>query len=192
MEEGIFTTYETGKICHVDLSTVIDWVEKGLLPAYRTPGGHRRIKKDDLVEFMKKYRLPLPPEWSEKKKKKILIIDDEPKIQSFCMRALKKMNLDCEIETAEDGFSGGKKLSDALPDLVILDLRLPGIDGFELCQKIRLDARLEKTKILAITAYDSPETKEKIIASGANAYLAKPFDVTDLMRSVEKLLLEEE
>ncbi len=190
MEKEIFTTYEAGKICRVDLSTVIDWVGKGLLPAYRTPGGHRRIKKDDLVEFMKKYHLPLPPEWSEKKK--ILIIDDEPKIQSFCIRALKKMNLDCEIETADDGFSGGKKLSDSLPDLVILDLRLPGIDGFELCQKIRLDARLEKTKILAITAYDSPETKEKIIASGANAYLAKPFDIVDLMKSVEKLLLKEE
>jgi len=187
MEKEIFTTYEASKICHVDLSTVIDWVEKGLLPAYRTPGGHRRIKKDDLVEFMKKYHLPLPSEW-EVKKRKVLIIDDEPKIVSFCIRVLKKLTPPVEVETAEDGFTGGKKISAFQPDLVILDLRLPGIDGYELCRTIRADERLKDIKILAITAYDSPETRDKIIACGANAYLAKPFEIVELMKSVQGLL----
>lgn len=188
MEKAVYTTYDISKICHVDLTTVIGWIEKGILPGYRTPGGHRRVKKEDLIEFLKKYHLPLPAEWATGEKKKILIIDDEPKILSYCLRALKKLKLESEIETADDGFSGGRKISTFLPDLVILDLRLPGVDGFELCREIRGDERLKKTKILAITAYDSPETKEKIIASGANAYLGKPFDMADLIKSVESLI----
>lgn len=188
MEKAVYTTYEIGKICHVDLTTVIGWIEKGILPGYRTPGGHRRVEKEDLIEFLKKYRLPLPPEFAEGEKKKILIIDDEPKILSFCLRALKKLTPEAQIETADDGFSGGKKLSSFLPDLVILDLRLPGVDGFELCREIRTDERFKGARILAITAYDSPETKEKILACGADAYLAKPFDMPDLVTSVSNLL----
>lgn len=184
----VYTTYEIGKICHVDLTTVISWIEKGILPGYRTPGGHRRVSREDLIDFLKKYRLPLPPEWAGSEKKKILIIDDEPKILSYCLRALKKLKFETEVESADDGFSGGRKISTLLPDLVILDLRLPGVDGFELCRDIRNDERLKKTKILAITAYDSPETKEKIIACGADAYLGKPFDISDLIKAVENLL----
>ncbi|HCJ66504.1 MAG TPA: response regulator [Elusimicrobia bacterium] len=188
MEKAVYTTYDISKICNVDLTTVIGWIEKGILPGYRTPGGHRRVKKEDLIEFLKKYQLPLPVEWASGEKKKILIIDDEPKILSYCLRALKKLKFESEIETADDGFSGGRKISTFLPDLVILDLRLPGVDGFELCREIRSDERLKKTRILAITAYDSPETKERIIANGADAYLGKPFDISDLMKSVENLL----
>lgn len=188
MEKPVYTTYDISKICNVDLTTVIGWIEKGILPGYRTPGGHRRVKKEDLIEFLKKYKLPLPAEWASEGKKKILIIDDEPKILSYCLRALKKLKFDSEIETADDGFSGGRKISTFLPDLVILDLRLPGVDGFDLCREIRSDERLKKTKILAITAYDSPETKERIIANGADAYLGKPFDISDLMKAVENLL----
>ncbi len=188
VEKAVYTTHDIGKICNVDLTTVIGWIRKGILPGYRTPGGHRRVKKEDLIEFLKKYHLPLPEEWTSREKKRILIIDDEPKILSYCIRALKKLKVESEIETADDGFSGGRKISTFLPDLVILDLRLPGVDGFELCREIRSDERLKKIKILAITAYDSAETKERIIANGADAYLGKPFDITDLMKSVEDLL----
>lgn len=71
MEKPVYTTYEIGKICYVDLTTVISWIEKGILPGYRTPGGHRRVTKEDLIDFLKKYRLPLPPEWAGSEKKKV-------------------------------------------------------------------------------------------------------------------------
>ena len=79
MRRNILTTYDISKYCEVSFMTVIDWVNQGKLPAYKTPGGHRRIKKDDLVTFLKKHEMPIHPDLKHKVKK-ILVVDDEPNI----------------------------------------------------------------------------------------------------------------
>ena len=73
-------------------------------------------------------------------------------------------------------------------DLVILDLHLPGVDGFEICSRIKKSSHSLRTKILAITGYDTPENAQRIFASGADAYLAKPFDIESLNKKINDLL----
>ncbi len=186
--EKILTTYQISKLCSVDLSTVITWIDQGKLPAYRTPGGHRRVKLDDFLAFVKKYNLPMPSEIDVELNPKVLIIDDEPGIIKLITKAIKKQDSDIKIESAMDGFEAGRKILDFLPDLIILDLKLPGVDGFEICKAIKRDERLKDTKILAITAYATPENKKKILESGADDFISKPFEIGDLMISVNKLL----
>jgi len=186
--EKILTTYQISKLCSVDLSTVISWIDQGKLPAFRTPGGHRRVKLEDFLAFVKKYNFPLPSDIEVDLAPKVLIIDDEPGIVKLITRAIKKQDQNIKIESAMDGFSAGRKIFDFSPDLVILDLKLPGIDGFEICRSIRRDERLKHTKILAITAYATPENKKKILECGADDFIPKPFEIDDLMATINKLL----
>ena len=188
MEKKIFTTYEVSQYCSVDLSTVINWIDEGRMLAYKTPGGHRRVRKQDLVHFLKEYRMPMPADLVKRDRRRILIVDDERAVVDLIVRAVKKLRKKCEVDTAFDGFEAGRKLATFELDLVILDLMLPGIDGFKVCKNIRMDKKTRHIKVLAITGFDSPENRKKIFSSGANDYLTKPFEVSDLLERVEKLL----
>ena len=93
-----------------------------------------------------------------------------------------------QFESAPDGFSAGRLVHVFAPDLVILDLLLPGVDGFQVCKMIRQDAETKSTKILAVTGYDSPEIRSKIIDSGADDYLGKPLEYAQTLEKICKLL----
>jgi len=188
MTKKIFTTYEVSQYCSVDLSTVINWIEQGKLLAYKTPGGHRRVKEEDLVHFLKEYHMPIPAGLVKRQKRRILIVDDDKAVVDLIVRAIKKLKKKCEVDTVFDGFEAGRRLITFEPDLVILDLMLPGIDGFKVCKNIRKDKKTKHIKVLAITGFDTPENRKKILSSGANDYLAKPFEVSDFLEHVEKLL----
>jgi DNA-binding response OmpR family regulator len=146
------------------------------------------VKKEDLIHFLKEYQMPMPSDLVKREKRRILIADDDRTVVDFVMRALKKSKEKCELDSAFDGFEAGRKLVTFEPDLVILDLMLPGIDGFRVCKNIRMGKETRHIKVLAITGFDSPENRRKILSSGANDYLAKPLEMSDLLQRVEKLL----
>ncbi|OGS21126.1 MAG: hypothetical protein A3J83_00705 [Elusimicrobia bacterium RIFOXYA2_FULL_40_6] len=184
--DKILTTYEISKLCKVDLSTVIDWVNQGKIKAYRTPGGHRRVKLEDFYAFLKEYNLPVPSELNTVAK--ILIVDDEPQIVKIVSSAIKKISPEIRVESASDGFDAGKKIAEFVPGLVVLDLNIPGIDGFEVCKRIRGDQKLKNTKVLAITGYDTEEYRKNIFSCGADDYLSKPFNIDNLTNMIKKLI----
>lgn len=188
MDKLDYTTHEISKICGVSITTIIDWIEQKKLPAYKTVGGHRRIKKEDLVSFLKTYNIPIPPNLVDKDSLRILIVEDDVSIIRFIVRIVKKMKDEYEIAVAMDGFEAGKQVLAFKPDLVILDLMLPKIDGFEVCKNIRVDKATENIKILAITGYGTEENKRRIVICGANSYLIKPFDANDLKEKIKNLL----
>ena len=75
-----YTTHQVSKFCNVYPTTVINWIEEGILPAFTTPGGHRRIKKEDIINLMNKNNMPIPQELLKDNKTKVLVIDDDLKI----------------------------------------------------------------------------------------------------------------
>jgi len=188
VQKKILTTYDVSQYCSVDLSTVINWIDQGRLLAYKTPGGHRRVKKEDLVHFLKEYQMPIPGDLVNRQKSRILIVDDDRSVVDLIVRAIRKLKKRCEVETAFDGFEAGRKLVAFQPDLVILDLMLPGIDGFKVCRNIRMDKKTKHVKVLAITGFDTQENQKKIFSAGANDYLPKPLEVNELLGHIEKLL----
>jgi len=197
----IFTTFDAARIFNVDITTVINWVDSGKLPAYKTPGGHRRITRDDLADFAARYGLPMEKPLLKSmdksasgqksfcpKKLKVLIVEDDASVAGFISKVVRGTftgkGYDVLFEVATDGFQGGEKLSSFKPDIVVLDIRLPGVDGFEVLRWIKKNYR-RKVRVIAVTAFPSKEIKEKIIRSGADDFLAKPFGVETLK---EKLL----
>lgn len=128
------TTGEIARYCHVTHRGVLKWVASGKLKAYRTPGNHSRVQLEDFIEFLKKYSMPIPLEVADKLKsiKRVLIVDDDRGIVHAISRTLKVSN-NYEVDVAYDGFEAGQKFSDFKPDLVILDIRMPNLDGYHVC-----------------------------------------------------------
>lgn len=187
MKKKAFGTYEIAKICHVTPSTVSNWIEKGLLPTFTTGGGHRRVWDTDLVAFLKKHNIPIPENMDLATPFRILIVDDEAPICSMIKRIMQKLYPDAEIYEASDGFEAGQKVTQLTPSLVILDLKLPGIDGLKVCKSIRADDHLKNTKILAISGYEPEDSRTQSLAAGANDFLGKPFNTDDLREKIINL-----
>lgn len=186
MKEKTFSTIDVAKLLDVYSSTIARWVDEGKIKAYVTPGGHRKIRREDLIEFLEKYNMPIPKEIELSEKYKILVVEDEVEIQKMIIRILKPKSDKYEIITANDGFQAGHALTTYNPDLVILDLMLPGINGFEICRLIK-KVRPE-TKILAISGYSTEENKKKILDAGANEFMSKPFEIDELLSKVTDIL----
>ncbi|HOO56751.1 MAG TPA: response regulator [bacterium] len=184
--DKVYTTVEVAELIHVTQKAVMKWCDNGKLDFYKTPGGHRRITAVALHAFLMKYKMPVPAALESRGKKRVLIVDDEEAVLSVITRAILKHDKGLEIKTATDGFEAGAAFSDFKPDLVILDFKLPGINGIEVCKAIR---RKDKyVRIIAITGYCSSENKREMLNAGADDFMPKPLDMKKLMETVGEFL----
>src|SRR3989338_8433146 len=181
-------------------STIRHYTDMGLIRvAGYTYGGQRLYSKAETLERLAKIQafsrrgLTLPEikiaMEGKSKSKKILIVDDEQEVSDLLVELLKSRFPDWQVRVAGDGFTAGRIIGEFYPDLIILDIMLPGVDGFHVCKQIREDPLLAGIAVLAITGYDSPEMKEKIMSCGADDYLAKPMENRVFIERVRKLLL---
>ena len=117
---------------------------------------------------------------------KVLLVDDEPNILLSLKFLMQKEGY--EVFVAENGDDAMTVARQCLPDLIILDVMLPGSNGYEVCQALRTDPKFADTYILMLTAKSNPAEKEKGLAMGANDYVSKPFSNRDLVAKVRSLL----
>jgi two-component system, OmpR family, response regulator MprA len=115
---------------------------------------------------------------------RILVVDDEPAVRDAVQRALRLENYD--VQTALDGSDALKSLALSSPDLVILDVLMPGVDGLEVCKRLRTAG--DATPILMLTARDSVANRVEGLDAGADDYLVKPFALDELLARVRALL----
>jgi excisionase family DNA binding protein len=179
----IYTTHEVSRLLHVNPRSVINWIEQSLLPSYRTPGGHRRIRHDDLLAFLRKHQIPTPASLVEGNFG-ILIVDDEPEIVSLIESFLQRQAT-YEISSASDGITALLEVGRTKPDLLILDIMIPGVDGIEVCRRIKADST-NKTAIIAVSGQADKE--RKVLQAGADAFMLKPIDLDKLHAEAKRLL----
>lgn len=120
-------------------------------------------------------------------KKKILIVDDDEAMVKAMARYL-RLDGRFDIEYAYDGIQAGEKFIQQQPDLVILDLRMPRVNGFQLCKAIKNDHLAKGVKVLIVSGVIDYEHPENIARLQADAILAKPFDNQQLKRKIDELL----
>ena len=188
MTKEFYTTHEVSKFCDVYPTTVINWIKEGILPAYTTPGGHRRIKRDDLLKLMKENNMPIPEELTKGHKNRVLVIDDDPKILKM-ISAILSSEEDLEVLTTNDGFQAGLTISLWMPDIILLDMLMPDIDGFEVCRRLKADERTRDIPILAVTVLKDPKEIKKMSSVGITDYLSKPFKAQELVKKIKEHLL---
>jgi len=181
------STFAVARMLHVDPGSIANWIDQNLLKAHRTPGGHRRVATDDLVTFLRKHKMPIPAEL-DSVPSRVVIVDDEPAITRLIAWAIKAALPECEVVEAHDGFRAGAVVATLKPNVVILDLRMPGMDGYEVCRLIKTQESTRQADVLAMTAYPSPENVRRIIDCGARVCLAKPLNMEALLTEVRASL----
>jgi excisionase family DNA binding protein len=178
-----YSTHDVAKICCVTPTTVIRWIEDGLIPAFKTVGGHRRVRREDLEKVCRERGIPFNvPAGAEVGR--ILVVDDEPVVLDLVRDVVKELNHKFEVEVAKDAFDAGRLVVAFRPQLIFLDLMMPGVDGFEVCARLKKDPATTNTEIIAITGYYTEANMERILSAGASACLRKPLDVLEVRRQV--------
>jgi len=158
----VFSTHSAAKYCRVTPMTIIRWIEEGRINAYKTPGGHRRIMRDDLETFCRAAGIPL--DWTDQSQlgpQCVLVIDDEESAVNAILDAL----LDAEdpgqpmafkVEHTDNAFDAGRMVRELTPDIIFLDLDLPGTDPIRMIASIRQDAALARCRIVGISSDTTP------------------------------------
>jgi len=180
----IYTTHEVSRLLQVNPRSVINWIDQNLLPSYRTPGGHRRIRREDLLSFLRKHQIPTPASLMENGNFSMLIVDDEDEITEIIKTFFQRQG-GYEITTASDGITALIEVGRAKPDLLILDIMIPGVDGVQVCRRIKAGPAAS-TVIIAISG--QPEMEKKILQAGADVFMTKPLDLEKLHTHVQELL----
>ena len=121
--------------------------------------------------------------------KKVLIVDDEPHIRTLLEQTLEELeDYDVEIFTAANGKEGLETIQTETPDLVFLDVMMPEMNGYEVCQRVKSDENLKDTYIIMLTAKGQEFDKEKGIQMGTNMYITKPFDPDEVLETAREIL----
>ena len=175
----VFTTGEAAKICKVSQQTIIRCFDNGQLKGFRVPGSRfRRIPREALYKFMRDNGIPTDA--LESGKRKILLVDDDVELVEVI---LKFIDEDGRFETrvAQNGFDAGMMVKEYHPDLIVLDVMLPDINGKEVCHRVRADATLEDVRILCMSGMVEDDKIAELKLAGADDFIAKPFEVEALI-----------
>ena len=182
----VFTTGEAAKICKVSQQTIIRCFDNGSLKGFRVPGSRfRRIPRDQLFAFMRDNGIPTDA--LESGKRKVLIVDDDEELVELLVVVFESDGR-FEIRTANNGFDAGMLVKEFRPDLVVLDVMLPDINGKEVCQRVRSDSTLEAVKIICISGMVEQDKVADLKESGADDFIQKPFTVDRLLERACDLL----
>jgi excisionase family DNA binding protein len=187
-----FTTSEVASYCAVTNDGVLKWIKSGKLRAFSTPGGHYRVSAEDFRAFLEKYEIPVDESFfcGGEKQRTVLVVDDEPNIRDIVRRLLKELEPKLKIEEACDGYEAGIKIGSLQPDLIILDVMMPRVDGIQLCRSIRENPETRQIKVLAITAFPEQDNVKKMYDAGADLCLIKPLQFEHFRLEVIRLLNE--
>ncbi len=192
-----FTTFQVAKMLGVSPPTVVNWVKSGLLKAHRTPGGHRRIRLEDFLTFCKEQNYPIPanltappggpPRGRVSPTRRIMIVDDDRDFAQTVAVYMQQKGL-FEVEIADSGLGGLLVMGRFRPSIVLMDIRMPGMDGFEALRALRADPEMSSVPVIACTATREAALEQRALAEGFDHYLQKPLKLDRLLEIVLALL----
>ncbi|MGO9571528.1 MAG: response regulator [Desulfomonilaceae bacterium] len=182
------TLYQASKYSGVSPRTISDWIDEGELNALRIGGVHRRVRREDLEEFLRRRGMPIACDAVEGVPKRILVVEDDPLIIETIVRSLEEESYDYEIVSAADGIEARFEVSHFNPDLLILDIMMPNIDGHEVCRKVKQDPSTSHMKVMVLSAYMNEENYERMKEAGADVCFSKPLPLEMLKKEVARML----
>jgi excisionase family DNA binding protein len=197
--KSLLTTGDIARHCQVTQRTVHNWIRTGHLPTSRTPGRHQRIRVIDFEHFLHEHRLPAygqgasepapepAAEPASGARRRVLVVDDDPHVRAVILRALQRLGK-YEVASAADGFTAGLEVGRFLPDVVILDILMPHINGIEACRLIKGDPRTSDTRVLIVSALPEEDFHLQVAELGIDGWLQKPIRMVELVARVSELV----
>ena len=180
--KDLFTTGEAAEVCKISQQTIIRCFDAGRLEGFRVPGSRfRRIPRQSLVKFMKDNSIPLDS--LESGKRKVLVVDDDAEIVELIVDVLSRDGR-FEVKTASSGYEAGIATEQFRPELILLDYMLPDVNGNVVCQTIRKNPEFSNIKIFIVSGVVKQDEIEQLLKSGAEGFIKKPFNLTDLVDKI--------
>jgi DNA-binding response OmpR family regulator len=170
----------------VTINALKAWIREQRLPALKTPGGHHRIAESDLLAFAAE--LATNSRVRPLSRPRILIVDDDEALLGTLKDTLGGSIPEALVRTATDGYEGLVQVGAFHPDLLVLDVRMPRLDGFEVCRRLKARPDTASVRILALTAYADEGVRERIVQCGADDLMEKPFGVEKFHARIRDLL----
>ena len=182
-DKPYFSASEVAELLLVSTNSVRVWANKGLLKPELTLGGHRRFARSDIERLVRERHAALAQRDAEALR--VLIIDDDEALARTLAQGLKQALAQCSVAVATDGFSGGMLARSGNPHVIVLDLRMPGVDGFQTCKMLKADAATRSIRVIAISGFVSAEDAQRMLQAGAECVLAKPIRIPKLVQAIQ-------
>lgn len=179
--ESVLTSHQVSRLLRVSRRSVNNWIEKGLIEAFRTPGGHRRVRAGDLVAFLTSSGMPVPSDLDGLARRKIVIVDDDAAQLRSYRRLLSTYATVAEVKLFDRGIDALLAIGAFNPDVVLLDIVMPGLDGLEVCRRIKAGERTRDIDVMMCSGRLSPEVEAVATEAGARCCLDKPVDTARLL-----------
>jgi excisionase family DNA binding protein len=179
MAERLLTPQVVAQLLGVSPVTLRQWAQQGWIQAHRTAGKHRRFSLQEVRRFAEERGIRLNTELVGPTR--LLVVEDDRQLVNYLCALFDDFTGEVELRVAYDGFDAGRLIASWHPHAVLLDLMLPGIDGFDVCNRLKGDPATAPIKVVAMTGYHSPENVERALQAGAESCLAKPFRRAELL-----------
>src|SRR6478752_7927711 len=176
------TLGQAARFLGVAQSTIRKWSDQGRVPAFYTPGGHRRYRRSDLESFLDRSG----PQGRPKSGPLVLLVDDDEKV-----RELVRVNLEFEgyvVREAGSAEEGMNAIEDAKPDLVLLDVMMPHVDGWEMLRRVQERYGAGAIPVLMFSGQVDEKARRQAASSGARGFIGKPFDLDELVDQAKAIV----
>lgn len=180
MNKTFLSPNQVAELIGVSAATVQQWVDKGELEACTTSDGYSRFSPDEVERFASSRGLQLSLQ--EEDAQRLLIVDDDTQLSSCLSELLQSIDTPLVTDMANDGFSAGLKVRKFKPQTILLDLKMSGLDGLQVCRLLKADPVTRPIKVIVMSGYLTPEAKEDALLAGAEACVSKPINMDELMQ----------
>ena len=176
------TLGQAAKYLGVAQSTIRKWSDQGRVPAFYTPGGHRRYRRPDLDNFLNRSG----PGGSTQQGPLVLIVDDDERVREYV-----RVNLEMEgyaVREAGNAEEGLGVLEEVSPDLILLDVMMPEVDGWEMLRRVQQRHGVGAIPVVMFSGKVNEQSAQEATARGAQGFVGKPFDPQQLIEHAKQLL----
>jgi excisionase family DNA binding protein len=185
--DRLLTSHEVGELLQVNPSSIKKWVNEGLLPAFRTPGGHRRIRAGDLVAFLGGHKMPIPQCLARASKRRLLVVDDDDPYLKAIERLLKPHAASVQVALTSNGIDALVLVGSFRPHVMLLDVFMPELDGLEVCRRLKANPQTRDVAVFVSSGHLTADVEKGALAAGARRCLTKPVDMHIVLDALGEL-----
>ena len=185
------TVGQVAEICRVSKKTVLNWIYEGALKAFTTYGGHYRVWPANVQAFLQTTKMDIPFEFVDERNQQILIIDDDESYSKMVKEAITEEMPGVRVSTTDDGYEGLVLIGELKPQLVILDIKMPKVDGFQVLELLKNRKTEHDMKVLVVSGYIDAETKKQLSKTVADYSMDKVADLDLFMKTITAIMRSE-
>lgn len=180
--DDLLTSTQVGDLLQMNASSIKKWVNDGLIQAFRTPGGHRRIRASDLILFLRNHNMPVPRVLEDVGRVRVLLVDDNQAQLAALSRSLKRQRF--EVVTANNGIDALVLVGSYHPQFVVLDVFMPDVDGLEVCRRLKKRPETRDIQVIVVSGDLTSTLQRKALEAGAVKCFEKPIDTQALISTI--------